>query len=63
MGILDPALYTHSPAYLVPGGVYVSTGYHPHSLVLHEVSKARVLPSLYISHPFSYTSNRIAEQR
>ncbi|KAL1730508.1 hypothetical protein EV714DRAFT_284168 [Schizophyllum commune] len=36
VGILDPALYTHSPAYLVPGGVYVSTGYHPHSLVLHE---------------------------
>ncbi|KAL1747403.1 hypothetical protein HDZ31DRAFT_80514 [Schizophyllum fasciatum] len=40
VGLTDPALYTHSAAYLAPGGVYVSTGYHPRSLTTKEFSLA-----------------------
>lgn len=26
VGLVDPALFTHSPAYLAPGGVFLSVG-------------------------------------
>ncbi|KAJ7127531.1 hypothetical protein C8R43DRAFT_1210718 [Mycena crocata] len=31
VGLVDPSLYTHSPRYLAPNGIYISTGPWPHS--------------------------------
>lgn len=38
VGQTDPALYTHSKAYLAPGGVYVTTGYHPRGMNMQEIT-------------------------
>jgi len=37
VGLLDPSLYTQSPAYLVPDGVYISTGPQPKTINAKEM--------------------------
>ncbi|TFK74269.1 NAD(P)-binding protein [Pluteus cervinus] len=37
VGLLDPSLYTHSPAYLAPGGVFVTTGPQPKSFSANQL--------------------------
>ncbi|KAF8644811.1 hypothetical protein AX16_008268 [Volvariella volvacea WC 439] len=32
VGLIDPALFTHSPAYLAPGGVFITSGPMPHGM-------------------------------
>ncbi|RDB24078.1 Zinc-type alcohol dehydrogenase-like protein C16A3.02c [Hypsizygus marmoreus] len=39
VGLIDPSLYTHSPAYLAPNGIFVSTGPMPHSTSASELWK------------------------
>ncbi|KAG9226018.1 hypothetical protein CCMSSC00406_0009115 [Pleurotus cornucopiae] len=36
-GLSDPSLYTHSPAYLAPGGAFVTTTPAPHNVSLTEI--------------------------
>ncbi|KAF4578559.1 hypothetical protein EYR36_000366 [Pleurotus pulmonarius] len=36
-GLSDPSLYTHSPAYLAPGGSFVTTTPAPHNVSLTEI--------------------------
>ncbi|KAG5219589.1 Zinc-type alcohol dehydrogenase protein [Salix suchowensis] len=35
-GLSDPSLYTHSPQYLAPQGIFVTTGPFPHSTTISE---------------------------
>ncbi|KDQ33589.1 hypothetical protein PLEOSDRAFT_1099549 [Pleurotus ostreatus PC15] len=39
-GLSDPSLYTHSPQYLAPQGVFVTTGPFPHSTTISEFFNA-----------------------
>ncbi|KAK0192865.1 hypothetical protein F5146DRAFT_1102619 [Armillaria mellea] len=57
VALKDPSLFTHSPAYLAPGGTFVSTGaiqgLHPFNLVLKTVL-AIIWPSWLGGVPRSY---------
>ncbi|TFK55244.1 NAD(P)-binding protein [Heliocybe sulcata] len=49
VGLLDPSLYTHSPAYLAPDGIFVSTGPQPKGINAKEMkTTAKMLWEIFL---------------
>lgn len=47
VGLADPSLYTHSPAYLAPGGIFISSGPLPKDMSASELWKvARTIKAI-----------------